>query len=781
MKKTDSPIFSALRLLASAYLRLWRYTAFKLMLLGLLVFLGLDTAFPLPIREDYSAVICYADSSIAHIYLNKSDKWRVKIRQDEISEDIEKAFLAKEDQFFYFHFGINPFSVCRAALHNLLSGKRTSGASTITMQVARLISPASRTYSHKLLEGFRALQLEWHFSKKEILQMYLSRVPYSSNIEGIKAASLIYFKKSPNLMSLAEVSTLAIIPNRPNSLKLGSDNSLIIKERNEWLERFAEQGVFAQRDVADAKLENLTVRRNEMPKLLPHLSQRLKSERPNDCYIHTTIRPRLQHTVETHLSEHAKKTQVMGVENGAVMVIDNRTMEVVAYVGSADYQNTNDGGQVDGLRGIRSPGSALKPLVYGLAFDEGFLTPKSVLHDVYMSFNGWVPENYDMKHQGKVTVEKALTNSLNIPAVYVLNKLGKGKMIDALKNCHFESVKNQGQTLGLSLILGGCGVTPEEMCTLYASFANAGQWRKPRYTKDAMEDQQYQVISPESAFMLQDILGQMVRPDLPNGLDYSFRLPKIAWKTGTSYGKRDAWSIGYNRNYTVCVWMGNFSGAGVAELSGAQTATPLLMKIFNSIDYGNQSKPFPFPSKLALRTVCSETGDVPQDFCKNTVEDLVIQNVSSARRCEHLKEVMVSPSGSQSYCPHCASRHSCITRHYPNLLPELISFYKSHNINFEKVPPHNPACQGQSKGFAPQIQHPNQGSTYILNKDATPQLELLAFAGTEVYEIYWYVNNAFVGKSPPGKGLFVEPPNGPVLITCADEKGRRSSVDIFVE
>lgn len=745
---------------------------------GLVVLL--DLLFPLRTDVKYSTIVTAADSTILHAFLSRDDKWRMYAETAEITPALRNAILFKEDKYFFYHPGVNPVALLRAVGRNLLKGRRTSGASTITMQVVRLLEPRKRTYGSKLIEMLRAFQLELHYSKAEILQLYLNLLPYGSNIEGIKAASLIYFGKPPQLLSLAEITTLAIIPNRPSSLRLGVRNERVVQERNRWLHRFAESGTFPAPSIADALAEPLTTRRRAAPQQMPHFAIRMAREHRNTPIIHTTIRPAMQTTAERLVQNYVNRVRAYNIHNAAVLVLDNQTMQVLAYVGSADFHNVFDGGQVDGVRAVRSPGSTLKPLLYGLAFDAGLITPKSKLNDVPTNFGGssgnYEPENYDRRFNGPVTAEFALANSLNVPAVKLLRDLGTPTLIEALKKAGFTTVQKQAKDLGLSMILGGCGVTLEELTRLFAGFARS--------------DGSNGLLSPEAAFLVTNTLTQITRPDLPNNFDNSYHLPRIAWKTGTSYGRRDAWSIGYNQRFTIGVWVGNFSGVGVPELSGANTATPLLFQLFNALDYNSPRGWFRPPTsgkdaRLTMRQICPESGDVPDDSCTARAIDYYIMGVSASRRCRHQKAVFTDAAGRISYCAHCLPTNRAVRRMYPNLAPELMTYYAVKQIPYRAIPPHNPACERVFGADAGQpallITSPNNGSEYFIDPRNPTEIQLSCQAANDVGAVYWYVNDRLVRKASPTEGVFIKPRPGVLKISCADDRGRSSDIRVVVK
>ncbi|MDB5283320.1 MAG: pbpC [Bacteroidota bacterium] len=741
-----------------------------------MLFLLLNAIFPLPDRIEYSTIVLDSKGTVIHSFLTHDQQWRMKTELSEISPTLKKTLIYKEDKYFYHHFGVNPIAMIRAAVMNVLHLKRTSGASTITMQVARMIEPKDRTYFNKVVEIFRAFQLEWKYSKPEILQLYFNLVPYGSNIQGVKSASILYFRKNPDHLSLAEITALSIVPNRPSSLRLGQNNDLILRERNKWLNRFGHDKIFSQKQIADAISEPLEVRRGEAPHLAPHLSAKLKRTLQEEI-IHTNLQMNTQLKLENMVSEYVKNLNSLSIKNAAVVVIDNKTHNVVAYIGSADFEDKTDGGQVNGADAIRQPGSALKPLMYGLCIDNGILTPKTVLTDVAININGYQPENYDRQFNGYVTVEHALENSLNIPAVKSLNDLGTDKMISKLEDCDFRQVRKDEKKLGLSLILGGCGVTLEEMTGLYSTFANGGVYQKPNYIqRTAGRKDTARILSASADFMITDILSRVTRPDLPAIWGSSMHLPKIAWKTGTSYGKRDAWSLGYNKNYTVGVWVGNFSGQGVPELSGANIATPLLFRIFNTIDYNSTNEWYSMPKECGIRLVCSETGKVPNDFCTTTVMDYFIPLVSTSGMCDNMKEVAVSPDEKLSYCKHCIPETGYKKKMFKIVPPDMQAYFDENRIVYEKIPMHNPKCDKIFVEGAPTISFPKNGTEYYLAKKDPQPLQLNCNVTNDVKTVYWYVNNKFWKQSDAHKKEFFTPEEGTVKISCTDDKGRNSDI-----
>ncbi|RSK40932.1 penicillin-binding protein 1C [Hymenobacter perfusus] len=777
----------------------------------LLLLLGLDRAFPVPPAPLYSPIVLAQDGSVLHAYLNPTQKWRMKTELREITPVLRAAIIEKEDRWFRWHLGVNPLALVQAAGRNLFGTGHTTGASTITMQVARLLEPKERTFPNKLLEMARAVQLEAHYSKDEILQLYLNLVPYGGNVEGVKSAALLYFQQTPDYLSLAQTVTLAIIPNRPRGLVLGKNNAAVLRERNRWLRRFGAAGLFPKQDVEDALLEPLDVQRHAAPTLAPHLARRLVRQFPRQAIIRSSLQRAKQSKAEDLTRNYVRRLRELGITQAAVLVINNRTRQVEAYVGSADFRDFASQGQNDGVVAVRSPGSTLKPFLYALAMDRGLVTPKQLLPDVPTNFQGYRPENFDKHCNGEVTLERALAYSLNIPAVRVLNQLGVPAFTDKLRQAGFRSVTRNRAQLGLSSILGGCGASLEELTNLYVTLAAEGNYRElalvaspqPLSEKERGSSSKKshasplsffggeggvprqagtQLISPAAAFLTTDILAQLTRPDLPLGAASSMRLPKVAWKTGTSYGRRDAWSIGYNREYTIGVWLGNFSGQGSPALTGADVATPLLFDLFNALAYNSPNDWYAPPAALDFRLVCAESGLVPGENCPNQLIDYFLPNVSNGQRCQHQREVLVSEDGSFTYCRACAPAAGYRRALYPNLLPEVAAYKEAQGIPYRRLPPHNPQCQQVRGGreLAPTITSPTANTEYVLNHHEQQQLLLSCATDGEVRQVHWYVNDQFLRTAKATERVFFRPQPGPLKISCADDHGRNTDVLVTV-
>ena len=461
--------------------------------------------------------------------------------------------------------------------------------------------------------------------------------------------------------------------------------------------------------------------------------------------------------------------------------MDNETREVLAYIGSGNFMDSIDGGQVNGAMAIRQPGSTLKPLVFGLCMDQGQLTPKTILNDVPVNFSGYAPENYDKQFHGPVTVEYALEYSLNIPAVKALSLAGIENVTSRLSIMGFNKINPRSKGLGLSLVLGGCGVSLEQLTGMYSCLANGGVYASPVYVMGKKTQKGTRVLTEGTSFMITEILSRVNRPDFPLHWDATAHLPRIAWKTGTSYGRRDGWSIGYNKKYTVGVWTGNFSGEGNPALSGADIATPLLFRVFNTLDYDSDREWFSPPAECDMRMVCSESGKVPSAHCDNIIMDYFLPGISSQEECSHVREIMVSADERFSYCISCAPATGYKKKIFPQLVPELQHFLSESKRAMVFIPPHNPACERIFSEGAPQIVSPVNGTEYLLSKETPEPIQLECKTGNDVQKIFWYINDRYYKTADAGSSQFFMPSEGQVKISCTDDKGRNRDITVLVK
>ncbi|MDP1678160.1 MAG: penicillin-binding protein 1C [Bacteroidota bacterium] len=758
------------------------FTTIVVISAGFLSFLLLNLLFPLPEQKSYSLVIYDRNNTMLNAFRTTDGMWRIRTRPEEIPIRLKEILLWKEDRYFYYHFGVNPLSLARAVAQNLYNKKRISGASTITMQVARMLEPKERTYGNKIIEIFRALQLEWQYSKDEILAMYLSTVPLGGNIEGLQTAAMIYYQTPLERLNVAQIVDLILVPNDPNDLRPDRNSEILYQERMLTVQRFARSGIFSEKDYVILEKSRTSVTRNVLPKLAPHFSLRIKELYRSEDEIHSSLDLKIQQSAEKLLQNHMRIWKQREVNNGAVIVIDNATMEVAAYVGSENFSDSLHGSQVDAVRAIRSPGSTLKPFLYAQQMDNGTITPKSRLLDIPYDDEGFVAENYDKSFSGFVYADDALRRSLNVPMVYLLRDASVPEFVSFLTSAGIHSLESQKTRVGLSMILGGCGVTLEELTRAYAMFPGGGVFRMPSYKKVSqnISFNPQRVFSPSAAFMVTNILSGLDRPDLPNNFESAKNLPKVAFKTGTSYGKRDAWCIGYSSEYTIGVWIGNVTNKGNPELSGNKSATPLLIDIFNFISSSKKKSILPMPNDVQYREVCAVSGKIPTDVCSDRIDDLYSITHSLNVFCDIDKEFTVAQNGKMCFCPSCVERHSYTTKIFRDFPPALVNFWKRTDHRYSTPPPHNPECSRLFVGTGPKIITPSERMTYLIVSD-NQKISLQASSGVDVKSHLWYLNQHYLGRKKVGETVFLTLHAGLYTARCIDDKGRSSSVNFTVK
>jgi len=536
---------------------------------------GLVEAFgPAPLGRDLemSRVVLDRNGKLLRAYLTSEGRWRLPATRDQVDPHYLEVLLAYEDKRFFQHHGVDPLAFLRAAYQLVTHGRIVSGGSTLTMQVARLLEPREhRSFDAKLRQTVRALQLEWALSKDEILALYLTLAPYGGNLEGVRAASFAYFGKEPRRLTLGEAALLVALPQSPEYRRPDRLPEAAKRARDRVLDRIAGNGLFSDAEIARAKEEPVPTERQPMPLTAPHAADQAIARTPNEREIRLTIDASLQKTLEALAQDRA---QALGPHlSVAIVAVDNATGEVLARVASPDYFDERRAGQVDLTLAVRSPGSALKPFIYGLGFEDGLIHPESLIEDRPIRYPGYAPENFDLTFQGTVTVKRALQLSLNVPAVAVLDEVGPSRLIARLAEAGAPLVLPRREAPGLALGLGGVGVRLTDLTMLYAGLARQGTVTPLIERLDTPQPSPRRLMEPAAAWYVASALIGTPPPENAVG-------GRIAFKTGTSYGYRDAWAIGFDGKRTIGVWTGRPDGAPVAGLVGRKAAAPILFDAF---------------------------------------------------------------------------------------------------------------------------------------------------------------------------------------------------------
>ncbi|HEX5036066.1 MAG TPA: penicillin-binding protein 1C [bacterium] len=761
-----------------------------LLLWGAIAFFGLDRIFPvqpLIASRSFSLAVTDRNGDLLRAYLTPDDKWRLALRvgpQGAVPENIKRLLIPIEDRYFYEHPGVNPFSIARAFAANLKAGRIVSGGSTLTMQLARILEPKPRRYVSKLIEVFRAFQLEWHYSKEDLLRTFLNLAPYGGNIEGIEAASRLYFQKSPEQLTLGEAGLLVVVPNKPNRYRLDRFPAEAIRARDRVFDRLCANGWISEKERDEAEGASYAVARVPLPDAAEHLADLVLLKDKKSGWVATTADAQLQSLADSVLAEYRGDLYAKGITNAAVVVIENATGKVRALVGSLDYGNSTNQGQVNGALSARSPGSTLKPFVYALGMEEGWLTPQRLLPDVPTDYQGYVPENFDGKFRGGVSVEEALTQSLNAPAVYVLNRLGWEQFHSFLRRANVFSIAADRRRYGLSMILGGCEISLLDLTSLYAGLASGGIFRKASYLETDAKDDGARLLSEGASFLVSDILAKGDRPDLSGSWEHATNIPRIAWKTGTSYGQKDAWSVGYNPRYTIGVWTGNFAGQGNTNLVGARAAAPLLFRLFNALEEKERVQWFRQPPGLAKREVCALSGEAAGPYCPHKKSDWQLSGISRNETCSLHRPFEIDQATGYRVCSYCRQGRAHAERVF-EIWPEAIGNWRRvQGYPVDDVPQHFPACQHRLASQPPKILSPATSQKFILRPGVSSEdqkILLKGEVGLEVQKVFWFVNDDLYWAGSPTERVFFQPHPGAYRIVLMDEEGQSASRDILVE
>lgn len=572
-------------------------------LLGLLLFLLADRIWALPDPgRVHSVLILAQDRTPLRAFADNEGVWRYPVTLDEVSPLYVQALLEYEDRWFYWHPGINPFALVRAGWQWLRGGRIISGGSTLTMQVARILDPHDRSISGKLRQMFRALQLEWHYSKAEILNFYLNLAPFGGPIEGVQTASFAWLHKPALGLSHAEAALLAVLPQAPSRLRPDRHPELAQRYRDKVLRRMATQGIWSQEVVDDAMNEPVMRSRFQQPMVAPLFAERMKSQAfaANVARLQTRLDTNTQWVVDNVL--RTREGSLPAKASIGVLVVENATGYVRAYAGSADFYNAERFGHVDMVQAVRSPGSTLKPFLYGMALEDGLVHSASLLSDVPVQLHDYAPQNFVRRFSGAVSVTQALQQSLNVPAVDMLQRLTPANFVARLRNGGVVISFPENAEPNLSVILGGAGTTLEDLVRGFTAFARQGISIKPRFLEDEPVVER-RMLSAGAAWVIQDILRGIPAPE------GSVNATGVAWKTGTSYGFRDAWAVGVNDAYTVGVWTGRPDGTPLPGSFGAAAAGPILFDVFRALPKRGGVNTRRRPPEVTQTDICWPLGE----------------------------------------------------------------------------------------------------------------------------------------------------------------------------
>ncbi len=738
----------------------WRHPTVSLGVPALCVMLAIGMLwFPMDVTPYVSVTsspeLMARDGRVLYAFLNDEEQWCFQRDLASVSPKLLEATIAIEDQRFYRHHGVDVIAVGRAMWQNITSGRVESGASTLTMQLVKQVKRSPRSLFGKAVQAVQAVRLDMRLPKDEILQAYLNTAPYGLNIVGCEAAARRYFGKPATELTLSEAALLAGLPKAPTALMPLAHPERALARRNHVLRRMAEEGFIDKARAQSAIESSLGVAWHEYPALAPHLAMRLREVAGRDR-IETTLDARIQETAERVLRQRIARYQGE-VTNGAVVVVDVESGDVLARVGSADYFETPGGGMFDACLAARSPGSALKPFTYALAMERQQLYPSETMLDDSLDYGRYRPENYDGTYRGLVTASEALQRSLNVPAVAILERVGEESLRDLLESLELKTVDMPGEHYGLGLTLGNCEVRLEDMMGAYLALATLGEYRKPRFVTSATRPAPRRVLSMETCAALYEMLEQPLPAEFEFDAVRSAGIrPRVCWKTGTSSGHRDAWAFVFNAHYLVGVWLGNNSGVHSKRLVGADAALPLAGRLFRAL-----------PMKSTPAWPDTSTSMAPVETC-------AVSGLPASSWCARTRTAAL---------PRTQYLHRVCDMHYPGTAGEPLERWPGSARGWDLAQIDGSAERRTDEARsveALRILQPVDQAEYIVTGEENGDKIRLRASLEERDALHWYVNDRYLGQSLPGVPLLYDLTPGEHRLTCLAPNGAHRSVQISV-
>ena len=700
---------------------------------------------------NYSQIVLDRKGVILSVFLNDKEEFHLKY-DGEIPETLKTAVINYEDKKFYSHLGVDYPRIVKSFFNNLFGGKKM-GASTISMQVVKALEPAKRTYFNKLIEIVKAYKLENEFSKEEILKIYLNNAPYGSNIVGYSTAIKMYFNKNVNDLSYAEASLLAVLPNSPGILNLKKNNDKLEAKRNRLLKTLLDRNLIDERQYKFSLLEKFPTKIYYYDKKAPQFSIFLKNKY-KDKIIKSTLDYKLQKKMEQIVFEYSSSMKNIGINNAAVLVLNNKTKEVLAYVASQDFNDKKNNGEIDGLQAKRAPASLLKPFLFALSIDEGLIVPDSIYPDVPIYFGNFYPKNSNNKFTGMVRIEEALTKSLNIPFVKLLSDYGVDKFYYFLED-NDKYPESSFDKFGLSLILGTREMRAVDIAKLYMGLANYGEISDLKYVLDEEQPKTHKGFSKGASYITLDTLTRVVRPGNENL--YTRERP-ISWKTGTSYGMKDAWSVGVSPDYTVLVWLGNFNQKPIFSLSGVETAGNLLFRIFNVVDL--HSKTFEKPVNDLKEIEIDEKTGYRKFYEVESKKVSYPKDAKLLRISPYYKKIFVDENNIE-----IDSRNS----NFDKRIEKIVIEYPIEVANYYFL-------NGVKENKSVKIAYPSQDLKIFVPRDfdGYKKISVKLYNPNNEF-VYWYIDESYIGFSNESE-KFLELDAGEHKLTIVTEDGKTDEV-----
>ena len=762
-----------------------RLSVTQKVILCILAFLVTGYIFCLPrhlFHVPYSTVVTDRNEELLGARIASDGQWRFPPRNT-TPEKIKECLITFEDKHFYHHWGVNPFAIGRAFYQNVKNKRIVSGGSTLTMQTIRLARNESRTFREKLIEMIWATRLEFRASKEEILSMYISHAPFGGNVVGLDAAAWRYFGHSADDLSWAESAMLAVLPNAPAMIHLSKGRKTLLDKRNRLLKQLLEKKTIDSSTYELAISEPLPDEPHPLPHIAPYLVSRFYQER-NGEYSRSTINKGIQTQIEDLAERWSNEFRRSDIRNLAILVIDIPSNQVVAYCGNVHFDRKQGGNQVDVIQAPRSTGSILKPFLYYAMLQEGSLLPDMLLPDVPVNINGFTPQNFSMQFEGAVPASEALARSLNIPAVTMLQRYGVPKFHSFLQQIGLKTINRSSSHYGLSLILGGAEATLWDVTNAYAmmgrSLLQLPQRSCSLLLPTSRITESTDPFQPGAVWQTFDALKEVNRPE---EIDWKSipSMQTIAWKTGTSYGFRDAWAVGVTPRYAVGVWVGNATGEGKPGLVGAQTAGPVLFDIFNLLP---SSSWFTRPAGIFVEAeVCRKSGHLKGRFCDETDTLLVLPAGLRTEACPYHHLVTLSADESQRIYENCANTEPTLRKSWFTLPPVWEWYYKQHHPEYKPLPPFKAGC-GEDTFQPMQFIYPPMNARIKLPKQLDGSKGFLTVElahNNPNATVFWHLDETYQAQTQDFHKISLQPAAGKHSLTAVDGEGNTISTTFFVE
>jgi penicillin-binding protein 1C len=739
---------------------------------------------PLPQRllQPPSTVVSYADGTPMHVFLSPDDKWRFPTTLDDIDPTFLRALLAYEDARFRWHPGVDPAAILRAVVQNISGGRVVSGGSTLTMQLVRIAEPRRRHILSKVVEAMRAVQLELRFSKDQILSTYLTFAPYGRNLEGVQAAAWSLFGHSARQLSAAEIALLLALPQRPNARSPSPAHvDVLTAARTHVLEVLDRAGAITLDEAVRAEVAQSPVPQRFLviPREAPHAAVWLRDQQPQQARITTTLVPQVQRQVERLFAAEVSQQRHHGIDGGAVVVVDHRTGAIEALVGGDDFFAAKDGAQIPAFAVPRSVGSTLKPFLYAMAIDDGRLLPETIVADVPRRFGSYSPRNFDGGFEGLVTIEAALSRSLNLPFIELLQAIGVERFVGALRQAGVRSLDDNRGHYGLSVAAGAVEMTPIDVATLYVTLAGDGRPRKVTPWPSALEGAGPSLFSPGSMYLTRRALSLRDRPDFPQRGRRDEQLRTIHWKTGTSFSYRDAWAVGSNARHTAVVWRGNLDNTPSVHLVGAKASGPLLFDVLEALGSSADGSVDEFVSAdLHAIELCALSGRPRGPDCPSTRKAFARAAKVPTDRCLVHQHVAVDVATGHEVLPGCRANKDVRTDTLV-LWPSVVQrFLRKQGVPADKRPPLHKDCRPQ--GAPPTIATPSAEEEVLLVPGMAADAQELPLEAHGDGTLSWFIDGVLVGEARAAQPLWWAPVLGAHTLVVVDDSGARTEQRLLV-